>query len=71
MLRAAWGPSAAVATRLAESVDKAVVDDIFKCAIKKQTGVSLKYMLDFGANPIERQVSFREGLLLGDERDGE
>lgn len=58
MLRAAggWGPSAAVATRLAESVDKAVVDDIFKCAIKKQTGVSLKYMLDFGANPIERQV---------------
>jgi pyruvate dehydrogenase kinase 2/3/4 len=32
------------------------VDDIFAHALKKQTGVSLKYMLDFGANPIERQL---------------
>ncbi|KAK9845210.1 hypothetical protein WJX81_000109 [Elliptochloris bilobata] len=42
--------------RLADSVPRAVVDDIFGCALKKQTGVSLKYMLDFGANPIERQL---------------
>ena len=42
--------------RLADSVPRDVVDDIFGCALKKQTGVSLKYMLDFGANPIERQL---------------
>ena len=33
-----------------------VVNDVFACAMKKQTGVSLKYMLDFGANPFERQM---------------
>lgn len=33
-----------------------VVDDVFAHALKKQTGVALKYMLDFGANPIERQL---------------
>jgi pyruvate dehydrogenase kinase 2/3/4 len=32
------------------------VDDVFAHAVKKQTGVALKYMLDFGANPIERQL---------------
>lgn len=26
------------------------------CAIKKQTGVTLRYMLDFGANPVQRQL---------------
>ena len=42
--------------RLADCVSREVVDDIFAHALKKQTGVSLKYMLDFGANPIERQL---------------
>jgi pyruvate dehydrogenase kinase 2/3/4 len=42
--------------KLQESFPKPVVDDIFAHALKKQTGVSLKYMLDFGANPIERQL---------------
>lgn len=42
--------------RLVDSVPRAVVDDIFSHALKKQTGVSLKYMLDFGAKPIERQL---------------
>ena len=32
------------------------MDDIFGHALKKQTGVALKYMLDFGANPLERQL---------------
>lgn len=41
---------------LKDQLPQSVVDDIFSCALKKQTGVSLKYMLDFGANPIERQV---------------
>lgn len=42
--------------RLVDALPKALVDDIFSHALKKQTGVSLKYMLDFGANPIERQL---------------
>ena len=42
--------------RLADSLPKELVDDIFGCAIKRQTGVTLRHMLDFGANPIERQL---------------
>lgn len=42
--------------RLQDVEEHALVDDIFAHALKKQTGVSLKYMLDFGANPIERQL---------------
>eukprot|EP00195_Chlamydomonas_chlamydogama_P002954 CAMPEP_0202919884 /NCGR_PEP_ID=MMETSP1392-20130828/76563_1 /ASSEMBLY_ACC=CAM_ASM_000868 /TAXON_ID=225041 /ORGANISM="Chlamydomonas chlamydogama, Strain SAG 11-48b" /LENGTH=398 /DNA_ID=CAMNT_0049613345 /DNA_START=387 /DNA_END=1583 /DNA_ORIENTATION=- len=43
-------------SRLIDNWSKDVVDDIFSHALKKQTGVSLKYMLDFGANPIDRQL---------------
>lgn len=43
-LRAAQAASAAPAVRLADTFSKALVDDIFACALKKQTGVSLKYM---------------------------
>jgi pyruvate dehydrogenase kinase 2/3/4 len=32
------------------------VEDIYAHALKKQTGVGLKYMLDFGSNPFERQM---------------
>lgn len=42
--------------KLSDSVPRELVDDIFSSAIKKQTGVSLRYMLDFGANPIKRQM---------------
>ena len=42
--------------RLVDSVPKEVVDDIYRCSFKKQTGVSLKYMLDFSAMPLERQM---------------
>lgn len=58
MVRAAVATEAAVpkGARLADSLSREVVDDIFAHALKKQTGVSLKYMLDFGANPIERQL---------------
>ncbi|CAL5220332.1 g2325 [Coccomyxa viridis] len=45
-----------VIKRLSDSAPREVVDDIYSSALKKQTGVSLKYMLDFGANPIERQL---------------
>lgn len=42
--------------RLVDSLPREVVDDIFSCALKKQTGVTLRHMLDFGANPVERQL---------------
>lgn len=60
---AAVATAAGKAVRLADAVPKAVVDDIFACALKKQTGVSLKYMLDFGARPIERQVRVERGCV--------
>lgn len=43
-LRAAQAASGAQAVRLADTFSKSLVDDIFACALKKQTGVSLKYM---------------------------
>lgn len=45
-VRAAAAAGKAVAgTRLADSVPRETVDDIFAHALKKQTGVSLKYMV--------------------------
>lgn len=46
----------AASRRLVDSVPKEVVDDIYRCSFKKQTGVSLKYMLDFSSMPLERQM---------------
>eukprot|EP00798_Chlamydomonas_sp_ICE-L_P023752 gene23752-9309_t len=43
-------------SRLIDHWERPVVEDIFAHAMKKQTGVGLKYMLDFGANPFERQL---------------
>ena len=48
--------SASTSVRLIDSFGKPLVDDIFAHSLKKQTGVSLKYMLDFGNNPIDRQL---------------
>lgn len=58
MARIASATSSTVAMghRLMDTVPRQIVDDIFAHALKKQTGVSLKYMMDFGANPIERQL---------------
>ena len=71
VLRAAWRPATQAATRLAETVDKEIVADVFSCAMKKQTGVSLKYMLTFGHVPLERQVSCRWSWLwkIGSTKD--
>lgn len=41
---------------LTDTQPKEVVDDLFNCAVKKQTGVSLRYMLDFGTRPMEQQL---------------
>eukprot|EP00798_Chlamydomonas_sp_ICE-L_P031808 gene31808-7007_t len=43
-------------SRLVDHWERPIVEDIFRHAMKKQTGVQLKYMLDFGANPFERQL---------------
>ncbi|KAK3276200.1 [Pyruvate dehydrogenase (acetyl-transferring)] kinase isozyme 3, mitochondrial [Cymbomonas tetramitiformis] len=48
---------------LSESVSRETLDDIYRCSLKRQTGVSLKYMLDFGSFPIERQVIFSAQFL--------
>ena len=48
--------AAAKQVKLSDSVPRELVDDIFGSALRKQTGVSLRYMLDFGANPIKRQM---------------
>lgn len=64
VVRAANVTNTAMAgVRLADTLPRAVVDDIFSHALKKQTGVSLKYMLDFGANPIERQLILSSQFL--------
>eukprot|EP00271_Cylindrocystis_brebissonii_P012068 TRINITY_DN3013_c0_g1_i2.p1 TRINITY_DN3013_c0_g1~~TRINITY_DN3013_c0_g1_i2.p1 ORF type:complete len:240 (+),score=42.30 TRINITY_DN3013_c0_g1_i2:565-1284(+) len=42
--------------RLAEIVPSNVVSDIYRCSFRKQTGVSLKYMMAHGAYPTERNL---------------
>eukprot|EP00218_Dolichomastix_sp_CCMP3274_P005248 CAMPEP_0170164328 /NCGR_PEP_ID=MMETSP0033_2-20121228/78050_1 /TAXON_ID=195969 /ORGANISM="Dolichomastix tenuilepis, Strain CCMP3274" /LENGTH=380 /DNA_ID=CAMNT_0010401971 /DNA_START=578 /DNA_END=1720 /DNA_ORIENTATION=- len=49
--------------RLVDRFSKELVDDIYRCSFKRQTGVSLKYMLDFGAQPIERQLLYSAQFL--------
>jgi len=51
------------ASRLVDSLPKETVDDIFECALKKQTGVSLKYMMEFGSVPPEKQMMISAQFL--------
>ena len=46
----------ASATKLVDTVSRSLADDIFSCALKRQTGVTLRHMLDFGSNPVDRQL---------------
>ncbi|BBN06903.1 pyruvate dehydrogenase kinase 2/3/4 [Marchantia polymorpha subsp. ruderalis] len=48
--------SAMAVRRLAETLSRNLVEDIYRCSFKKQTGVSLKYMMDFGAYPTSRNL---------------
>ena len=48
--------AAGQSVKLQESYDAGLVNEIFRHSVKKQTGVSLKYMLDFGQKPIEKQI---------------
>lgn len=56
VLRATIEETAKVGGRLQDMYDSQLVNDIFRHSMKKQTGVSLKYMLDFGQRPIEKQM---------------
>eukprot|EP00270_Netrium_digitus_P006857 TRINITY_DN1980_c0_g1_i1.p1 TRINITY_DN1980_c0_g1~~TRINITY_DN1980_c0_g1_i1.p1 ORF type:complete len:377 (-),score=65.03 TRINITY_DN1980_c0_g1_i1:349-1479(-) len=42
--------------RLSETVPSNVVEDIYRFSFKKQTGVSLKYMMAHGEHPTERNL---------------
>jgi pyruvate dehydrogenase kinase 2/3/4 len=55
LLRASM-EAATNAAKLQESYDAGLVNEIFRHSVKKQTGVSLKYMLDFGQKPIDKQI---------------
>lgn len=55
--------AATTQVKLSDSVPRELVDDIFASALRKQTGVSLRYMLDFGANPIKRQMMLSAQFL--------
>lgn len=54
--RSSGGSQSDEQRRLVDCFPKEVVDDIYRCSFKRQTGVSLKYMMDFGSFPIERQL---------------
>eukprot|EP00242_Pyramimonas_sp_CCMP2087_P014080 CAMPEP_0198213292 /NCGR_PEP_ID=MMETSP1445-20131203/28784_1 /TAXON_ID=36898 /ORGANISM="Pyramimonas sp., Strain CCMP2087" /LENGTH=386 /DNA_ID=CAMNT_0043887917 /DNA_START=397 /DNA_END=1557 /DNA_ORIENTATION=- len=56
MVRAAQTVRKMSSNRLADTVPRNVLDDIYRCSFKRQTGVSLKYIIDFGQYPIERQM---------------
>lgn len=55
--------SSGAATKLADTVSRSVADDIFSCALKRQTGVTLRHMMDFGSNPVERQLKISAQFL--------
>jgi len=42
--------------RLADVIPQSVLQDMKQLSKKKQKGVSLKYMMDFGQNPVSRQL---------------
>lgn len=49
--------------KLREHFPKDLVDDIFRHTTKRQTSVSLRYMLDFGSNPIDKQLMISARFL--------
>ena len=49
--------------RLSEAFSKNLVDDIYRGSFRNQTGVSLKYMMDFGDHPRDQQLLFSAQFL--------
>jgi pyruvate dehydrogenase kinase 2/3/4 len=48
---------------LSEQFSKTLVDDIYRGSFRNQTGVSLKYMMDFGDHPKDQQLLFSAQFL--------
>ena len=44
------------ARKATDYVARQLVEDIYKFSVKKQTGVSLKHMMDFGAFPTQKNL---------------
>ena len=51
------------AKKASETFSKALVDDVHRWAEKKPTGVSLRYMMEFGAKPTERNLLISSQFL--------
>ena len=49
--------------KASETISKALVDDVQRWAEKKQTGVSLRYMMEFGAKPTVRNLLISSQFL--------
>lgn len=49
--------------KLAVSVSRSLLDDIHRCSLKKQTGVSLKHMMDFVSYPNENNLLYSAQFL--------
>ncbi|KAJ7524539.1 hypothetical protein O6H91_17G010300 [Diphasiastrum complanatum] len=49
--------------RLSESLSRTLMEDIHRCSLKKQTGVSLKYMMDFSGYPTGNNLLFSAQFL--------
>eukprot|EP00245_Coleochaete_scutata_P003465 TRINITY_DN1509_c1_g1_i1.p1 TRINITY_DN1509_c1_g1~~TRINITY_DN1509_c1_g1_i1.p1 ORF type:complete len:373 (-),score=70.70 TRINITY_DN1509_c1_g1_i1:790-1908(-) len=59
--------AAAVVRRLAETLPRNVLDDIYRLSCKKQTSISLKYMMDFGAHPATERSLLQAAKFLHSE----
>ena len=44
------------ARKATDYVARQLIEDIYKFSVKKQTGVSLKHMMDFGAFPTQKNL---------------
>lgn len=53
----------AAVRRLADTVTRDVLEDIYRYSFMKQTGVSLKYMMDFGSYPSKRNLLLSSQFL--------
>jgi pyruvate dehydrogenase kinase 2/3/4 len=53
--------------KVADTVSRSLADDIQRCSLKKQIGVSLKYMMDFGAFPTKKNLLISAAQFLHKE----
>lgn len=46
-----------------DSISGDIIEEIYRCSFKKQTGVSLKYMMEFGREPTEQNLAISAQFL--------